>query len=150
MTVDLAVEQSLALGQLVAQNRLEDGLGGVADPVELAGVDAGDPAVGSGAGVGDHEVAVQVGVAEPAGAVIEAGDDEAVALVVVEPAVASAHDGGLGFEEPDDGLLGSVDGGFDVGGECRGRLRAQSTEIDLGTLRVTSRAGTLIAKLGQR
>jgi len=90
--VDFAVEQSLRLGQLVAKDGLEDGFGGVADAVELAGVDAGYAAVRAAAGVGDDEVAVEVGVAEAAGPVVEAGDDEAGAVVVVESAVASSHE----------------------------------------------------------
>ena len=102
------------MGEFVAQDRLEDGFGGVADVVELAGVDASDAAVGSSAGVGNDEVSVEVGVAEAAGVVIEASDDQAVTLVVVEPAVTSAHDGRFGFEELDDGGFGSVDGVFDV------------------------------------
>ena len=83
-------------------------------PVELAGVDAGDAAVGSAAGVDDDEVAVEVGVAEAAGAVVEAGDDQPGPVEVGVAAVAAAHDGGLGFQQRDDGLLGSVEGVFDV------------------------------------
>ena len=57
---------------------------------------------------------MEVGVAEAAGAVVEAGDDQPGAFEVGVAAVAAAHDGGLEFEERDHGLLGPVEGMFDV------------------------------------
>ena len=85
---------------------------------------------------------MEVGVAESAGAVVEAGDDEAVAVVVVEAAVASAHDGRFGFEEANDRGLCGVDGGFDVaagvvvadGPEHRHRLGHAEGDVECGDL----------------
>ena len=149
VAVDFAVEEYLRLGEFVAQDGLEDGFGGVADVVELAGVDAGDAAVGSSAGVGDNEVAVEVRVAESAGVVVKAGDHEAVAVVVVETAVASAHDGGFGFEELDDGGFGSVDGVFDV---AAGVVVADAPEHRhrFGDAEGDVEGGDLDGKLGER
>ena len=127
-------------GELAAQRRLEDRLGGVALAVEGSSVEGGAPPVGAFGDVEDGPVQVDTGIAEPAGPVKEHRTHEAVARFDDGAGVASANEAGVGLEVALDLRPGGVQGLLDLAGVVvgaerphqRDRLGRREREVEAG------------------
>src|SRR5262249_20387216 len=108
--------------------------------VEMGRVQRRVAAVGTTGEVGGKQVGVQLRVADPRGAVLEGGGDQAVGVVDMLAAGAAADEGGLMLEVGERGGDGAAVGTADAGAglgiakrpEERDRLRGREGEVKAG------------------